>query len=113
LQDSLGEVNDAVASGELLREALKRKPKVRKFLDDRAAAATVEFSRYWNATFDAPGREAWWTDFLARPVSQAATRRKPKQPKNGNRGRSGIPDRKSKAGEISSALHQKKDRLRR
>src|SRR5450755_3227936 len=31
LQDSLGEVNDAVASARLLREALKREPKLRKF----------------------------------------------------------------------------------
>jgi CHAD domain-containing protein len=65
LQDSLGEVNDAVASARLLRDALKRQPKVRKFLDDRAAEQAAEFARYWKETFDAPGREAWWTDFLA------------------------------------------------
>ena len=65
LQDSLGEVNDAVASARLLRDALKRQQKVRKFLDDRAAEQAREFARYWQETFDAPGREAWWTDFLA------------------------------------------------
>ena len=67
LQDSLGEVNDAVASARLLREALKRQPKVRKFLDDRAAEQAAEFIRHWKETFDAPGREAWWTDFLSKP----------------------------------------------
>jgi CHAD domain-containing protein len=65
LQDWLGEVNDAVASGRLLRRALKRRPKVRKFLDDRAAQQAAGFNRYWKETFDAPGQEAWWTDFLA------------------------------------------------
>jgi CHAD domain-containing protein len=65
LQDSLGEVNDAVASARLLREPLKRHPKLRKFLDDRAEEQAKEFARHWKETFDAPGREAWWTDFLA------------------------------------------------
>jgi CHAD domain-containing protein len=65
LQDWLGEVNDAVASARLLRGALKRQPKVRKFLDRRAAEQAAEFARYWKETFDAPGREDWWTDFLA------------------------------------------------
>jgi len=73
LQDSLGEVNDAVASARLLRGALKRQPKVRKFLDDRAAEQAAEFARYWKETFDAPGREAWWTDFLAHHSSRKVT----------------------------------------
>ena len=66
LQDWLGEVNDAVASGSLLRGALKRQPKVRKFLEDRAGEKAAQVVRYWKETFDAEGREAWWTDFLAR-----------------------------------------------
>ena len=66
LQDWLGEINDAVASGRLLRGALKRQPKLRKFLEDRAAAQAAEFVRYWKETFDAPGQEVWWTGFLAR-----------------------------------------------
>jgi CHAD domain-containing protein len=73
LQDSLGEVNDAVASAKLLRGALKRLPKVRKFLDDRATEQAEEFARYWKETFDAPGREAWWTDFLARRTARKVT----------------------------------------
>ena len=66
LQDWLGEVNDAVASGRLLRRPLKRQPKVREFLEERAAEQAAEFGRYWKETFDAPGQEAWWTGFLAR-----------------------------------------------
>jgi CHAD domain-containing protein len=65
LQDWLGEINDAVASGRLLRGALKRQPKVRKFLEDRAAEKAAEFTRHWKTTFDAPGQEAWWMDYLA------------------------------------------------
>ena len=68
LQDWLGEVNDAVASAGMLREALKRQPKVRKFLEERAAEHAAGFARHWKETFDAPGHEAWWTGFLARPV---------------------------------------------
>ncbi len=77
LQDWLGEVNDAVASGSLLRRALKNQPGVRKFLEDRAAQQAAEFTRHWNEIFDAPGREVWWMDFLAKPVTP--TKNIPKQ----------------------------------
>ena len=66
LQDWLGEVNDAVASGRLLRGELKRQPKVRQFLKDRATVQAAGFMRHWKETFDAPGQEEWWTDFLTR-----------------------------------------------
>jgi CHAD domain-containing protein len=70
LQDWLGEVNDAVATARLLRRALKKQPNVRKFLEDRAAQQAAGFTRHWNEIFDAPGREVWWMDFLAKPVTQ-------------------------------------------
>jgi CHAD domain-containing protein len=76
LQDWLGDVNDAVASGRLLRGALKRQPKVRKFLREWAAEKAAEFARHWKETFDARGQEARWTGFLAHPV--APTRNIPK-----------------------------------
>jgi CHAD domain-containing protein len=66
LQDWLGEVNDAVASGRMLRKALMRQPTVRKFLEDTAAEKAAKFAGHWKQTFDAPGQEAWWTGFLAR-----------------------------------------------
>ena len=66
LQDCLGDVNDAVASARLLRGALKRQPQMRRFLEDRAAEKAAEFARLWKESFDAEGREAWWTGFLAR-----------------------------------------------
>jgi hypothetical protein len=68
LQDRLGDLNDAVASEELLGEALKRHPKVQKFLEERAVSQAKKFARDWKEIFDAPGREAWWTEFLGKPV---------------------------------------------
>ena len=82
LQDWLGEVNDAVASGRLLHGALKTRPKLRKFLEDRAAQQAAEFTRHWKEIFDAPGREAWWTDFLAKPVTPTKNIPKPINPKH-------------------------------
>ena len=55
LQDWLGEVNDAVASDRLLRDALKRQPKVRKFLEDRAADQAAKFIRQWKETLRCSG----------------------------------------------------------
>jgi hypothetical protein len=103
LQDWLGEVNDAVATGRLLRRALKRQPKVRKFLEDRAVEKAAAFARYWQETFDAAGQEAWWMDFLA---SNARTQRRPKaQGKSKSRGipmqpATRLPTRKSRRAEI-------------
>jgi CHAD domain-containing protein len=74
LQDRLGHVNDAVASAGLLRGELKGRPKARKFLEGRAAEQAAEFARHWKEIFDAPGQEAWWTGFLARPLKKAAVR---------------------------------------
>jgi hypothetical protein len=77
LQDWLGDVNDAVASARLLGPALNTRPKLRKFLEDRAARHAAGFVRHWNEIFDAPGREVWWMDFLAKPVTQTKNISKP------------------------------------
>jgi CHAD domain-containing protein len=82
LQDWLGEVNDAVASGKLLREPLKHQPKVRKFLRERAAEQAAGFARHWKETFDAPGQEAWWTGFLTHPVTPTKNIPKPQNQKH-------------------------------
>jgi len=65
LQDSLGALNDAVASRKLLGRSLNRQPRLRDFLDQRAEFHAAEFARHWKKTFDTPGQEAWWTGFLA------------------------------------------------
>ena len=70
LQQILGEVNDTVAAGSLLRKALKPKSaasvRVRRFLATRAIEKTTEFRSRWTKEFDAPGREEWWTLYLSR-----------------------------------------------
>lgn len=70
LQQVLGEVNDTVAAGELLRKALKpesaESARVQRFLDARTIEKAAEFRTQWTKEFDAPGREEWWTLYLAR-----------------------------------------------
>jgi CHAD domain-containing protein len=68
LQDSLGDVNDAVATGKLLGDSADEA--VKAFLRARAAEKAAEFHNHWKEVFDAPGREKWWTGYLqknARP----------------------------------------------
>jgi len=67
LQDSLGDVNDAVAAGGLLGKRAAKK--VRGFLDARAEEKAQEFRLHWTENFDAPKREQWWTNFLRKPSS--------------------------------------------
>jgi CHAD domain-containing protein len=66
LQDLLGETNDAVATSRLLRGPLRRQPELRQFIKRRAGERAAAFLREWTERFDAPGREEWWTGFLAR-----------------------------------------------
>lgn len=70
LQQVLGEVNDTAAAGKLLGKALQPKSaesaRVEGFLEARAIEKTAEFRAQWTKEFDAPGREEWWTDYLAR-----------------------------------------------
>jgi CHAD domain-containing protein len=82
LQDWLGDVNDAVATARLLNRTLKTRPKLRKFLEDRAARQAAGFIRHWNEIFDAPGREVWWMDFLASPVTPTRNIPTPINPKH-------------------------------
>jgi CHAD domain-containing protein len=64
LQDSLGDVNDAVATRARFGRRLGKK--VQTFLHDRAAEKAKEFRKHWKETFDAEGQEKWWTEYLAR-----------------------------------------------
>ena len=67
VQTSLGDVNDAVATWQLLAKMMSHSPRrqaLRKFLKERAANKADEFREHWTQQFDAPGRENWWTEFL-------------------------------------------------
>ena len=69
LQQVLGDLNDAVASGELLAKSMPASPEraqVERFLEERAAALAQRFRKDWSEGFDAPGQELWWCVYLAR-----------------------------------------------
>ncbi len=70
VQTLLGDVADATASARLVRDAIPksdRRKALRAYLKTRAAEKAAEFRVHWVEQFDAPGRERWWTDFLAKP----------------------------------------------
>jgi CHAD domain-containing protein len=95
LQQMLGEINDTVAAERTIEAALgARTPEVEqmaRFLRGRGEAKASEFKRHWKEVFDAPGRERWWTGYLARQARAAdrePTRRPPaRQRLSGNRAR--------------------------
>jgi CHAD domain-containing protein len=73
LQDSLGDVNDAVATRALLDDSANRK--VQAFLEARAEEKAAEFRKHWAESFDAPEREAWWVGYLERNAKAPAVSR--------------------------------------
>ena len=69
LQQSLGDLNDSVASRALLKPSLgtlAQGARVDRFLDQRARRQAGQFRKYWSEIFDAPGREQWFTVYLSR-----------------------------------------------
>jgi triphosphatase len=67
VQQLLGDVNDSVASRELLSVAMSKSPerkRVREFLKQSAAHHAAAFRKEWEEGFDAPGRENWWNVYL-------------------------------------------------
>jgi CHAD domain-containing protein len=69
LQQVLGEVNDCAAAERLMQRVMppsSSRRRVERFLRGRAAAKAAELRREWREVFDAPGREQWWVQYLAR-----------------------------------------------
>ncbi|HTX35253.1 MAG TPA: CHAD domain-containing protein [Bryobacteraceae bacterium] len=69
VQDLLGQVNDLVASVALIRKSMRPsrlRTQVERFAGRRAAEKAKAFREHWGREFDAPGREEWWTGYLAR-----------------------------------------------
>jgi hypothetical protein len=97
VQDLLGEINDAVASANLI-EYLPNSVRMKRYLHERAAEKAAAFRTEWQEHFDARGQEAWWTGYLAtgtlqrgepRPVGSAAPKRvAAAPPANGREGAS-------------------------
>jgi CHAD domain-containing protein len=67
VQQLLGDVNDSMASRDLLSKAMDKSPgrkKIRRYLRERAGHGAASFRQEWEERFDAPGREAWWKSYL-------------------------------------------------
>ncbi len=67
VQQLLGEVNDSMASRDLLSQAMDKSPerkKIRRFLRERAGHDAASFRKEWEERFDSPGREDWWKTYL-------------------------------------------------
>jgi len=75
IQQYLGEISDCATTSSLLgtdsEVPVRSGEPFSRFLNRRAEARAAEFRRYWNRTFDAPGRERWWSDYLSRGVRRA------------------------------------------
>jgi len=68
MQDFLGEINDCVVTRKLLG---RKQQNVADFLKRRMTQKQSALRAYWKRTFDAPGQERWWTDYLARFTRKA------------------------------------------
>ena len=68
LQQLLGEINDCATASAVLAsiKSSSRRTRIDRFLQQRALTQTAAFCREWQAVFDAPGQESWWTGYLAR-----------------------------------------------
>ena len=79
IQQSLGDVNDSTAAIRLFSNSMSpaspQRARVLRFLEQRAAVKAQQFRKDWTEVFDAPGRERWWTAYLARHAR--APRRRP------------------------------------
>ena len=68
VQKALGDLNDSVATAELLRSAARHSPQRTRlvgYLEQRAQRQARDFRKHWTEVFDAPGREPWWTGYLS------------------------------------------------
>ncbi len=70
IQQYLGDISDCLTARDLIRTIQPRRSRqaeaVHAFLDQRAAELVAKFRDYWTSTFDAPGRERNWADYLTR-----------------------------------------------
>jgi CHAD domain-containing protein len=68
LQQMLGEINDCAAAERLIDATIPASAacrEVQSFLRRRASAKAKTLRKEWHENFDAPGREHWWTKYLA------------------------------------------------
>jgi CHAD domain-containing protein len=75
VQSRLGEISDCATALALLKPASRHSAMV-AFLKKRARGRTVAFRQYWQQTFDTPGQERWWRQYLARYTKGDAARKR-------------------------------------
>jgi CHAD domain-containing protein len=63
IQDLLGEINDCATTQKLVGAQPDR---FWKFLERRMALRARALRMWWRQTFDGPGQESRWTNYLAR-----------------------------------------------
>jgi len=75
IQDCLGALNDYATTRDLIAARLpKHAPdweKMDRVLTARAERKSLEFRRYWRQTFDKPGEDRRWMNYLSRPRKAA------------------------------------------
>jgi CHAD domain-containing protein len=70
MQDHLGAMNDCEASTALVLQGLPEATGSQEFLQflrTHGEEQRGNFLRHWQDTFDAPGQQEWWVEYLARP----------------------------------------------
>ena len=75
IQDSLGALNDYATTRDLIAARLPKhaphREKMDRLLTARARRKSVEFRRYWRQTFDKPGEDRRWMNYISRPRKAA------------------------------------------
>ncbi len=75
IQDSLGALNDYATTRDLIAARLPKhaphREKMDRLLTARARRKSVEFRRYWRQTFDKPGEDRRWMNYISCPRKAA------------------------------------------
>lgn len=77
MQDHLGAMNDCETTTTLVESMASETEGGEVFVRYLAARGEQErksFLRHWTRTFDAPGQQSWWVDYLGRPESRSTGR---------------------------------------
>jgi len=71
IQDFLGAISDYATTKGLISSRLPEdspdRLRLERYLDGRSRRKAAEFRRYWQTTFDRPGEERRWLNYLSRP----------------------------------------------
>jgi CHAD domain-containing protein len=76
MQEHLGAMNDCEATSRLIESTVgaTENGEFLAFLKGRCDEQRLGFLSHWRETFDAPGQEAWWVNYLSRPETIGSAR---------------------------------------